>query len=119
MKIVFPTETKDGLNSELSEHFGRANFFVFLNEKGEVLKIIENESEHKGGVLKPPQIMKNEGAEVLICKGTGMRALELFRNFGILVYISQEKTVSLAFKKWKENKLQKANLDTACRGEHL
>ena len=59
MKIVIPTNSKIGLNDEIAEHFGRCLTYTFLNEKGEVLEIIENTSEHNGGQGLPPELIKN------------------------------------------------------------
>ena len=65
MKIVIPTNTKKGLNDKIAEHFGRCLTYTFLNEKGELIKIINNSSEHMGGAGLPPELMKKHG----FCKG--------------------------------------------------
>ncbi|MEA3272619.1 MAG: NifB/NifX family molybdenum-iron cluster-binding protein [Patescibacteria group bacterium] len=114
MKIVVPTNNKKGLDDEIAEHFGRCQTYTFLDEQGEVIEIIDNTSEHMGGVGLPPELMKKHGADVLLCKGLGMRALNLCRQLGIDVYVFQVEKVKEVFEMWKNNKLKKANAEDAC-----
>ncbi|MDP3027643.1 MAG: NifB/NifX family molybdenum-iron cluster-binding protein [Nanoarchaeota archaeon] len=117
MKIVIPTNDKKGLNSKLADHFGRCNTYTFLDENGEVIEIIKNTSEHMGGSGLPPELMKKHGADILLCRGLGPRALDLCKNFGMAVYVYQAGTVKEIFDLWKNNKLKKAGSDDVCE-EH-
>jgi len=115
MKIVIPTNSKIGLNDEIAEHFGRCLTYTFLNEKGEVLEIIENTSEHNGGQGLPPELMKKHGANVLLCKGLGSRALNLCKKFDIDVCVYQVEKVKDIFELWKNNKLKLASSEDTCQ----
>jgi predicted Fe-Mo cluster-binding NifX family protein len=119
MKIIIPTDAKKGLDDKVAEHFGRCNTYTFLDEDGKVLEIIANTSEHMGGVGLPPELMKKHGANVLLCRGLGPRALDLCREFGIEVYVAQAETVRDIFEMWKNNKLQKASLADVCEEHKL
>jgi len=114
MKIVIPTNNKIGLNDKVAEHFGRCQTYTFLNEKGEILEIIENTSEHNGGQGLPPELMKKYGANILLCKGLGSRALNLCKDFEIDVYVYQAEIVKDIFELWKNNKLKKVGAEDAC-----
>jgi len=114
MKIVVPTNTKKGLDDEIAEHFGRCLTYTFLNEKGEVLEIIDNTSEHMGGAGLPPELMKKHGADILLCKGLGPRAISLCKELGIDVYVYQVERVKDIFKLWQNNKLKKAGAEEVC-----
>jgi predicted Fe-Mo cluster-binding NifX family protein len=114
MKIVVPTNDKIGLDDEIAEHFGRCQTYTFLNEKGEVLEIIENTSEHNGGQGLPPELMKKKGSDILLCKGIGSRALSLCKNFGIDVYVYQAEKVKDIFYLWQNNKLKEAGVEDSC-----
>ena len=118
MKIVIPTEDKEGLDSRVAEHFGRGNTYTFLDEKGKVIEIIDNTSEHMGGLGLPPELMKEHGADVLLCRGIGPRALNLCKQFEIDVYVCQAETVKEIFELWKNNKIKKAGFDDVCE-EHI
>lgn len=114
MKIVIPTNNKKGLSDSIAEHFGRCRTYTFLDEKGKVIEIIDNTSEHMGGVGVPPKLMKKHGAEILLCKGLGLRAIELFKNLGIKVYVYNTSTVKEIFDLWKNKKLIEAGAEDAC-----
>ena len=92
MKIVIPTNNKKGLDDTVAEHFGRCLTYTFLNEKGEVVEIINNTSEHMGGSELPPELMKKHGANILLCRELGPRALTLCSQLGIDVYVNQAET---------------------------
>ena len=117
MKIVVPTNDKKGLDDKVAEHFGRCPTYTFLNEKGELLEIIDNTSEHMGGKGLPPELMKKHGADILLCKDLGPRALALCSQLRIDVYVSEAETVREIFKMWKNNKIKKAGAEDIC-GEH-
>jgi predicted Fe-Mo cluster-binding NifX family protein len=117
MKIVIPTDSKKGMDDKIAQHFGRCDTYTFINEKGEVLEIIDNTSEHMGGQGLPPELMKEHNADVLLCRGLGPRALTLCEEFGIEVYVQQAETVKDIFEMWKNNKLQKASSEDVCE-EH-
>lgn len=114
MKIVIPTNDEKGLKSRLAEHFGRCNTYTFLDENGKVTGIIENTSEHMGGSGLPPELMKKHGANVLLCRDLGPRALNLCRELSIEVYVYPAETVKDIFDLWKNNKIKKAGSDDVC-----
>ena len=119
MKIVIPTNNKKGLEDTVAEHFGRCLTYTYLNEKGEVVEIIGNISEHMGGKGLPPELMKKHGADILLCKDLGPRALDLCNQLGIDVYTNKEETVKEIFEMWKNNKIKKAGTEDACEQHKL
>ncbi len=114
MKIVIPTNGKKGLDDQVGEHFGRCFTYTFLNEKGEVVEIIDNTTEHMGGVGLPPELMKKHGANILLCRDAGPRAINLCKELGIDVYMGQTDEVKDIFKLWQDNKLKRAGVEDAC-----
>lgn len=119
MKIVIPTNDKKGLNDKVADHFGRCLTYTFLNEKGEVAEIIDNTSEHMGGKGLPLELIKKHGANILLCKDLGPRALNLCQELGIKVYISQAETVKNIFKAWKNGRIKKAKTKDACEQDKI
>jgi len=117
MKIVIPTDDKKGLDDTVAEHFGRCETYTFLDENGRILEIIDNISEHMGGLGLPPELMKRYEANVLLCKGLGPRALNLCKQLKIDVYVCQAETVKEIFELWKNKKIKKAGLEDVCE-EH-
>ena len=114
MKIVIPTNSKKGLDEKIAEHFGRCQTYTFLNEKGEVIEIIDNTSEHMGGIGLPPELMKKHGANILLCGDIGPRAINLCKQLEIDVYVYQAEKVKDIFKLWQNNKLKLAGTEDAC-----
>jgi len=119
MKIVVPTNGKKGLDDTVADHFGRCLTYTFLNEKGEIKEIINNTSEHMGGIGLPPELMKKHGADVLLCKELGPRALTLCDQLGIDVYVDLAVTVKEIFELWKNNKIKKAGAENTCKQHKL
>lgn len=117
MKIAIPTNGYEGLEDSVSEHFGRCRTYTFLDENGKVLKIVENTSEHMGGKGLPPDLIKEHGSDILLCKSLGPRALGLCEDLDIHVYVCQADTVSEMFEKWKNNMARRAGHDDICE-EH-
>ena len=117
MKLVIPTNSKKGLDDQIANHFGRCSTYTFLNEKGEFLEVIDNTSEHMNGTGLPPELMKKHNANILLCKGLGSRAIDLCKELEIDVYVHQSEKVKDIFELWKNNKLEKAGIEDACK-EH-
>lgn len=119
MKLVIPTNNKKGLEDDVAEHFGRCFTYTFLNGKGEIIEIIDNISEHMGGTGLPPELMKKHGANILLCKDIGPRAIDLCKKIGIDVYVHQSRKVKDIFKLWQNNKIKKADMENACKQHKL
>jgi len=119
LKIVIPTDGKRGLSDTAAQHFGRCQTYTFLNENGEIIEIIDNTSEHMGGEGLPPELMKKHGADILLCRGLGPRAIQLCKQLGIEVYVADASTVKGMFELWKSKKIKKADFEDVCEEHRL
>lgn len=119
VKIAIPTNNKKGLDDTIAEHFGRCQTYTFLDEKGEVLDIIENDAEHEEKFNLPPELIKKHGADILLCRDLGPRALNLCRELGIKVYVFKAERVGDIFNLWKENKNKEAEAEDVCEQHKL
>ena len=117
MKICLPTMGNNGLDNDIGEHFGRVPTYTIVDLNTEEVKVIPNTSHHMGGQGQPPEIMAKEGVNVMVCRGLGRRAIAMFEELGIEVYIGASGTVKDAINAFKEGKLQKASMNDAC-GQH-
>lgn len=84
MKIAIPT-----VENKLSAHFGHCEKFVFL-EVDEATSNVTSTSEavpppHEPGVL--PKWLAENKVDLIIAGGMGMRAQQLFQQFGIKVVV--------------------------------
>lgn len=117
MKICIPTNGNNGLEEVVGEHFGRVETYTIVDLETNDVKVIPNTSHHMGGAGYPPELMVQEKVTILVCRGLGRRAISMFEEFGIDVYIGATGTVKDAIDAFKQNKLQKAGINDAC-GQH-
>jgi len=105
MKIAIPAEEKKGLEARVAEHFGRCNYYVIIDE--ESMTEIRNTSEDMGGSGLPPELLKQHGVDVILCKALGPKAINLCKELGIKVYVGSAETVKEMLNLWKKGKLKK------------
>jgi predicted Fe-Mo cluster-binding NifX family protein len=117
MKLCVPTIGENGLDNQIGEHFGRVPTYTIVDIDTNEVKVVENTSEHMGGQGHPPEIMAREGVNIMICRGLGRRAIMMFEELGIDVYIGASGTVRDAIELFKQGKLQKASESDGC-GKH-
>jgi predicted Fe-Mo cluster-binding NifX family protein len=114
MRVTVPTTGENGMAEEVNDHIGMAPTYTIVDtETGEV-RVVENTSNHRGGVGMPPEVIARAGTDVVLCSTLGQRAIMLFRGFGIKVHIGAEGTVEEAIKAWEEGMLPEAGDDTEC-----
>jgi predicted Fe-Mo cluster-binding NifX family protein len=115
MRVCIPTQGNKGLNDIVGEHFGRVPFYTVVDTETEEVRALENTSEHMGGRGYPPEIMSQAGVDIMICSGLGRRAITMFEQMGIMVYVGASGTVEEAIGSWEQNKLAVATDENACR----
>ena len=114
MKICIPTNGEAGLDDSVGEHFGRVPTYTIVDLDNNEVKVIPNTSHHMSGQGYPPEIMAKEGVNAMVCSGLGRRAINMFSELGIEVYIGASGTVKDAVEDFKQGKLQKAGEGDAC-----
>ena len=116
-RIVIPVIENSGLESRLSEHFGRAPYFmvVEIDSKGEIVNIeaVPNTSEHFGGFGRPPDKILQLRPTALITYGMGPRALSIFQQARVAVLRANASTVREVIEAFKRNELEE--LTEGCR----
>ncbi len=117
MKVCIPTNGNRGLDETVGEHFGRVPTYTIVDLDKNDVKVISNDSHHMGGRGYPPELLTKEGVNVMLCSGLGRKAIGMFSDFGITVYIGAKGTVKDAIDAYKNEELKKANEGDACQ-EH-
>ena len=82
---------------------------------GNGVEVIQNTSEHMGGSGYPPDLLASHGVNVMVCGGLGRRAIMMFEELGIMVYVGASGTVKDAIQMWQDGRLQAATDENACR----
>ncbi|MDD4307423.1 MAG: NifB/NifX family molybdenum-iron cluster-binding protein [Thermoplasmata archaeon] len=115
MKICIPTMGGRGMDEAVGEHFGRVPTYTIVdNETGKV-QVIQNNTTHMGGSGYAPDLISGHGANIMLCGGLGRKAIQMFEEKGIMVYVGATGTVADAIGLWKAGKLQPATNETACQ----
>ncbi|MBK5190809.1 MAG: iron-sulfur cluster assembly scaffold protein [Methanosarcinales archaeon] len=117
MKLCIPTLGNGGLDDLVSEHFGRAPTFTVVDMANSGVKVVENTGEHFGGVGNTPELVAGAGAEIMLCSGLGPRAISMFEQLGIEVYVGASGTVQDAINAFQAGELLEASDANACK-EH-
>jgi len=116
-KVVIPVSDKNGLNSKLADHFGRAPFYAVLaldeNKKIESVETVENNGEHCGGHGHMHENILDLQPSVVIAYGMGPRGLNGFQEAGIAVLRANADTVKDVMDSYQNDKLQE--LTEGCR----
>jgi predicted Fe-Mo cluster-binding NifX family protein len=117
MKVAVPTNGERGLDEEVGLHFGKVPTYTIVDTQTNQIQIVENTSEHRGGVGLPPELIANTGADVMIVFNAGMRAINRLQELGIDVYTGAQGTVREAIEALQDGRLEPANAQNACK-EH-
>jgi len=113
LKLAIPVEINKGLNSEVSEHFGRANYFIFVtvNKKEEKIKsfyVKDNpykEKSAKAGYFAANFVVK-EKIDVLITKEVGGISFHTLRDNLVDIYKAKGKNVKEVVNNFIKDKLE-------------
>lgn len=115
MKVCIPTMGDKGLDEQIGAHFGRVPTYTMVDTETEDVQVINNTTTHMGGAGYAPDLINDAGADVMLCDGLGRKAIQMFQDKGIMVYVGATGTVSDAIDMWEEGKLQAATSETACQ----
>jgi len=117
MKVCVPSLGKRGLEERVGEHFGRVPFYTIYDTETGKVEVIENTSQHMGGTGYPAEIISRKGVEVMLCKGIGRRAIQMFEEFGVMVFVGAKGGVKETIEMWEKGELEAATDEKACK-EH-
>ncbi len=108
MKICF-TSLGGGIDSPIDPRFGRARYFIILDEKGNVDKVIPNEGSEsqRGAGILAAQTIASEKVNALVSGNVGPNAFNLLSSSGIEMFSASAGSVKENFLAWKENRLPK------------
>ncbi len=102
------------MDGSVGEHFGRVPTYTIVDSETKEIEVIPNESSHMGGEGLPADLLAGAGVDVMVCSGLGRKAINLFQDHGIEVYVGAGGTVKEAFQEWREDRLSAAAESDAC-----
>ncbi len=117
MRLCIPSETKGGLDDQVGYHFGRVPSYTIYDKKTNEVEIVPNKSSHMGGKKLPAELLQEQNVDIMLCGGVGRRAIQLFEQYGIEVYVGAQGKVKDAIEQFNQNKLRMATDKDICQ-EH-
>jgi len=111
MRIAISAQDKKGLNSQISHHFGRCPCYILVDVDGDEVQAVQSvdnpfAQNHQPGMV--PQFIHNQGVNVMISGGMGMRAIAFFDQYGIDVATGAEGTVQSTLDRYFKGQLSGA-----------
>ncbi len=117
MKICFPTETLEGMNSIVFAHFGSAPGFVIVDTENLTVEEIRNgDLHHDHGMCQPLKALGGRPVDAVAVAGIGMGALMKLQAQGIAVYRAGQGTVRENIDLIRELKLPQFEASCTCTG---
>lgn len=112
MKICITSRGSDA-DSLVDPHFGRAQNFIFLNEKGEIEEVLKNPGieSMRGAGISAAQVIADKKVDVVITGNVGPSAFRVLSPSGIKIFlVDVNLTVKEVFSLWEKGELEEINL---------
>jgi predicted Fe-Mo cluster-binding NifX family protein len=117
MKICFPVQHDDGIDSIVYNHFGSAPVFVVVDTDTNGLSAINNRDQHHShGACSPMKALDNQKVDAIVVGGIGAGALTRLNQMGIIVHRSAAPTIRENMALFTSQKLPVLTLQGCCGG---
>lgn len=94
MKICFPTDSLQGLESPVFGHFGSAPGFVIVDTESKDIEQVSNgDLHHAHGMCQPIKALEGRKVDAIAVGGIGAGALMKLQAQGIRVFRAMQGTV--------------------------
>lgn len=118
--VAIPSSHPGGLESALGAHFGHCDLYTLVDvAEGAVQKVrtLPNVPHQQGGCMAPVNHLAQNGVQVLIAGGMGMRPLMGFNQVGINVFYGGSlQTVGEVVEAFLKGSLQRFSSEFTCGG---
>ncbi len=106
MRIAFPVEKNDGVDSIVFNHFGSANFFIIVNSDTDETEIVLNQDlGHEHGKCQPLKALGGKNVEAVVVGGIGGTAMTKLKKSGAKIFKAVDGTVRENLEKFKVGSL--------------
>ncbi len=117
MRICFPVETLQGLDSKVYEHFGSAPGFVIVDTDVNTVEEIDNgDMQHAHGMCQPMKALGGRSVDAIAVGGIGMGALSKLQGQGIRVFHATIDSVGQNVRLFLEKTLPEFDARLTCAG---
>lgn len=117
MKICFPVQKDDGIESQVYNHFGSAPMFLIIDTESNIASTVHNsDMHHKHGACNPIMALDNNRVDAVIVGGIGGGALTRLNQSGIRVFRSAAESIKENIAMFQGKQLQEYTLQGCCGG---
>jgi len=117
MKICFPVQNNQGIESAVYNHFGSAPAFILVDTNtNEVATINNGDLHHSHGACNPMKALSGASVNAIVVGGIGGGALSRLNQLGITVYRAQGQTIRENIELFKKSLLSMLTLQQCCGG---
>ncbi|HYA87405.1 MAG TPA: NifB/NifX family molybdenum-iron cluster-binding protein [Nitrospirota bacterium] len=120
MKLCFPVQHDEGIESKVHNHFGSALLFMVVDNETNSMEMIRNgDLHHVHGACNPLKAIDNIKIDVVIASGIGAGALSRLNQLGIRVYRASQPTIKENIALFNTTQLSEYALKSCCGGHGL
>jgi predicted Fe-Mo cluster-binding NifX family protein len=117
MKVCFPVQKDEGLDSKVYNHFGSAPMFVVIDtDSNSIEKINNRDQHHSHGACNPMKALDNQKVDAIVVGGIGGGALTRLNQMGISVHRSKGETIRDNIEMFSAKALPVLTLQGCCGG---
>jgi predicted Fe-Mo cluster-binding NifX family protein len=117
MKVGFPVQGNEGVESRVFNHFGSAPVFIVVNtEDTEIAAVNNKDLHHSHGACNPIRALDGNSVDAIVVGGIGGGALMKLQNQGIRVFRAVEGNVRENLELLKSGKLPEFAVSMTCAG---
>jgi predicted Fe-Mo cluster-binding NifX family protein len=117
MKICFPVQNDNGIESTVYNHFGSAPVFVVVDtDTNGVASINNRDQHHVHGACNPMKALDSQKVDAIVVGGIGAGALTRLNQMGIAVHRAQGATVRENLSMFQANSLPVLTVQGCCGG---
>jgi predicted Fe-Mo cluster-binding NifX family protein len=119
MKVCFPVQQDEGMESKVYNHFGSAPLFVVVDTATDDITLIANRDQrHERGSCNPIAAIANHKVDVVVVGGIGSGALSRLNATGIRVFRSTAPSIRENISMFLAAQLQECTLQQCCGGRY-
>jgi predicted Fe-Mo cluster-binding NifX family protein len=117
MKVAFPSQDDQGLESRVHGHFGSARHFIVVDTGSGVCERADNQKrEHIHGQCQPISALGGKAIDAVVVGGIGRGALGKLTDAGIRIYRAVEGSVRENLTLIRSGRLPEFRSEQTCSG---
>ncbi len=119
MKICFPVQENNHLESKVFNHFGSAPLFMIFDSEIDNLEPLNNQDlNHTHGHCSPIKALGGSPVDAIIVGGIGAGAITKLNEMGIKVFKASAGTIKENMALFTANGLVEMSVNHACGGHN-